>query len=632
MPTVSFDTFAAWSNYHLTVGENPIARCPEKGSAEVRSPFPSRTITTLARAHTSDVTTKNGLRRLNLTGKTLLDYIGKLNIRRGNLPTSGPLKIGMVGRGWSFSPLIGTRNSTLQCLGLAGTGSICESHIKEHPNTPHHSKIAISNGGTRLREIVSWAREEKGLSIKTSGTHLGMTIAGGFGTASHGSRLYYGGIQNMILGIHLIVSPKKHVWIERATKPILNNRGIQELQIPGSQFECIRNDQKFDDALVHLGAMGIVNGVAIELIEDDTFAVMKRKEEINGSWLQFIQDRNFDGIAQRLKCSESPIFYEITIDPQKPFTKPAAHIMYFPIEGEVIPESNPADAKMVRVSDAISSANIDSSLIDAQLSEHFATPTTDGAPLLQDNDCIDALRLVLRDIESGVSFDTVLEFYQHLLNVEGNDTVFDPELASFKGGWSDIHEDEITGNLPGALYNASYAIELEKIATVIPLICSAVVDLPSSFVFTLRFVFSPDGTLSFTRFSENAVIEIDGLSPLACDLKILEIFQTPTSHRPNNWRELVQQFSKLKTVLPEGNRRIKLVLDAEDIPYSMHWAKLGDLDKSKVYSDFGDPTNSNSKLHRWRSTREEILRNSDNFNGLAAFRNDLVEVLGLVDP
>ena len=78
-------------------------------------------------------------------------------------------------------------------------------------------------------------------------------------------------------------------------------------------------------------------------------------------------------------------------------------------------------------------------------------------------------------------------------------------------GWEDIHDDVITGGSAGALYNASYAVDRRQIDKVIPLICKAVEHIPATFIFTMRFVSQPAGTLAFTRFAETVVIEIDGI-------------------------------------------------------------------------------------------------------------------------
>jgi len=155
--------------------------------------------------------------------------------------------------------------------------------------------------------------------------------------------------------------------------------------------------------------------------------------------------------------------------------------------------------------------------------------------------------------------------------------------------WDQIHPDDITGGYPGALYNASFAVKREEIAEIMPLLCAAVEGLAPTFLFTLRFVSQASGTLAFTRFPETCVIEIDGFS------RNVPIFGPQWGH-----------------VIVEGARRMRACLGGENaagrsFEYSMHWGKLGDLDKAKVWADFGAPGTPGSRIDRWRRTRERLL-------------------------
>jgi hypothetical protein len=59
-----------------------------------------------------------------------------------------------------------------------------------------------------------------------------------------------------------------------------------------------------------------------------------------------------------------------------------------------------------------------------------------------------------------------------------------------------------------------------------------------------------------------------------------------------------------------------------DIPHSMHWAKLGELDDGKVWSDYGD------RIVRWQKTRELLLSDFAE----TAFWNEAVKAYGLLGP
>lgn len=605
MTSISYDSMAAWSNYHLTIGQT-----------SPTNPVPSMTIESLGRVYASDLDGLPGLQRFAATGAIMFEHLAALGRRLNNPPPGnpGPFAAGMVGRGWSFSPLIGTPVSQLQCDGLSGSGQLDKRAWDKRCRVPAHN-IALTSGGTRLRELVQWA-ERFDLTIATSGTHLGPTIAGGAATASHGSRLGVGGLQNLVLGMHLIVGEKEHVWIQRKSRPVLNKTGHKALKIKGATLQVVSDDQMFEDALVHLGGMGIVNGMAIALVANQTFALMQRREKITEEWLKDIADGKFNKIARRLKCKAKPEFYELTINPHAPFDDDATHMMYFKrTAASLLP---PGDANVLRPSDAIGQlgawlAHYPSTLPQAkQKLDDDKQPLKDPDPAV-----VQTLKMLLKD------HDSVFSYYRAEGKFEPNLKVFDPNDLKLKGYyWSGLHSDEITGDTPGALYNASYAIPLEYVPAAVSAICKAVEHLEPSFVFSLRFLKNAAGTLAFTRFTDCAVIEIDGLSPFICQLASLRL--PPNTPNIDVIRRALETLSK---TLPAGSLAVRKALEAAGIKYSMHWAKLGGLDKAKVYADFGNPAERDSLIRRWRATRSKLLPTSSQ----ELFWNDHLVDLGLLD-
>ncbi|PXA92816.1 hypothetical protein DMC47_23385 [Nostoc sp. 3335mG] len=597
MPSIAYGGPVAWSNYHLTLG----TRSPG-------NPIPSLTIERLGQVEAGDVSALPGLERFATTAAPLMRHLATL--AAAALPT--PALAGMTGCAWSFSPLIGTPHSQLCCKGLAGIAGLDDA-ARDPACTIPAGRIALASGGTRLRELVNWGRPN-GLTIRTSGTHLGASVAGSAGTASHGSRLGYGGIQNMVIGMHLITGATDHVWIERASSPVLNARGAARLEVPGATLRVIRDDDRFEDALIHLGSMGIVNGVAVEMVPIETFALLRRRAKLDAAWLDELAHGAFDRAAARLQCQVSPVFYEITLNPHAPFDDEATHLMYVPRAASAL--LPPGDADIVRPADAIG-------LLGQWLARSEATRASASGEALvaeggdPDNAVQRVLRRLLQDEHSAFAY------YRALGKFELNSDPFDPEDPARPGyDWGTLHGDEITGDKPGALYNASFAIPREDLTAAIPAICSAVSHLEPSFVFSVRFVSRPAGTLAFTRFEENAVIEIDGLSGLICEVAAAGI--DPSEPQAG---ELLAALRSLSTTLEKGAEAVRAALERARIPCSMHWAKLGNLDKAKVQADFGHPADPESLIRRWRDTRDALLPEGSR----DLFWNDHVVALGLLD-
>lgn len=613
MPSISYDTLVHWSNYHLTLGKRldfPHARSPH-------DLVPSVLLSDKGQIHTADIPEEQGLERFAETAQTLFSHLARVDYRAGHpLPTDfGEPMVGMVGRGWSFSGLIGAEFSQLECGGLS---SVCEIPHDCAATGLDTSTVLMCGGGTRLRELVTWSEEHKNLTLKTSGTHLGLSVAGGFGTASHGSRLGFGGMQNLVLGMHLVVGPGQHVWIEDPDTPVLSEQGLAALAVNGVMPRVIRSKEMFEDVLIHLGCMGIVNAVALRMVPSKAFAQMRRKEFIDDAWLEALAHGDFDKIATRLKCQESPAFYELTIDPHEPMGTEAAHIGYF--ETDLPPTPNPP-APATRTADAI--ARFAQALKDKAPA---LVAGERGTPFLKDFEDPfediskseeEAIRFILDGSESGFTFyrDKGKDPFV------ANNTPFEPKApGTIRQPWSALHPDEITGGVPGSLYNASFSIERDNLADAIPLICDAVKHLPRTFVFTVRFVTNPRGTLAFTRFTENAVIEIDGLSPLICNLFALNAYANPGTMPEARF------FRALASTVEDGAKAVRKALDGK-IEYSMHWAKLGELNAAKVAADFGGSSNGDpSLIERWRTTREHLLGTTWS----KRFKNPEVVKLGLV--
>ncbi len=97
------------------------------------------------------------------------------------------------------------------------------------------------------------------LSIKGCGSNNGQTIAGALSTGTHGSAYKFGAMQEMVVGLHLITGPNKHVYLERKSSPVMQPSFAQSI---GAEF--IQDDTLFNAALVSFGSFGIIHGIMIE--------------------------------------------------------------------------------------------------------------------------------------------------------------------------------------------------------------------------------------------------------------------------------------------------------------------------------------------------------------------------------
>lgn len=101
-----------------------------------------------------------------------------------------------------------------------------------------------------------------GLSIKGCGSNNGQTIAGALSTGTHGGAYKFGAMQEMVVGMHFITGPDKHVYLERKSAPVMRAAFAESI---GAEF--IQDDTLFNAALVSFGSFGILHGIMIETRE-----------------------------------------------------------------------------------------------------------------------------------------------------------------------------------------------------------------------------------------------------------------------------------------------------------------------------------------------------------------------------
>ncbi len=123
--------------------------------------------------------------------------------------------------------------------------------------------------GNLIKEVSEHVRSN-GRSISTSGASNGQTIAGAISTGVHGSALDFGSVQDMVVGLNIIIGPhpEDNIYLERHTAPTLSDAFATSINA-----RVVRNDDLFHAALVGLGAFGFIHGVA--LVTEERF-LLKR--------------------------------------------------------------------------------------------------------------------------------------------------------------------------------------------------------------------------------------------------------------------------------------------------------------------------------------------------------------------
>lgn len=167
-----------------------------------------------------------------------------------------------MGSAWSLSDVLrasptGWRVVTTYLNHIPFIG-LKPSHMATGSTFTRQRLVFAQAGCTVLRVLE--ALVPHGLTVPTMGSSCGQTLGGCLSTGTHGSAVNYGPMPTMVRGIHLVTNENKSVWLEPKTHPAVSDAFCKHLNATP-----IRDDDRFNAALVAFGTMGIVHGYLLEV-------------------------------------------------------------------------------------------------------------------------------------------------------------------------------------------------------------------------------------------------------------------------------------------------------------------------------------------------------------------------------
>lgn len=173
-----------------------------------------------------------------------------------------------------------------------------------------HKELILAQCGASIAQLnqdletSAWRR-----ALRTSGASNGQTVGGALGTGIHGSAIDVGGLESQVLGIQLLTATQ-NLWIERASAPTLNAAFAAKL---GATL--VRDDAKFEAAIVSLGALGIVHAALLKttgryLLNSSLSHIAPAKIATAMNTLNFIGS----GIPDETR---RPYFFQTIMDPRR---------------------------------------------------------------------------------------------------------------------------------------------------------------------------------------------------------------------------------------------------------------------------------------------------------------------------
>ncbi|MEO5891254.1 MAG: FAD-binding protein [Ferruginibacter sp.] len=231
---------------------------------------------------------------------------GFQNKLREAIQTNTPFR--SLGGAWSFTKVATAKNGIM----LDTKQLNLSFNLSEESVVPSYTgdikKLLFAQCGNSVWELHKELVPKK-LSLKTCGASNGQTIVGAMATGAHGSAFDFGAVQDFIVGMHLIVSPDRHIWLESKSSPVVSASFIEKLET-----ELVQDDDLFNAALVSFGSFGIIHGVMIETEDIFLLETYMRKMPYDEVLKNLMTTLDFSNAT--LPCgNERPYHFSVIINP-----------------------------------------------------------------------------------------------------------------------------------------------------------------------------------------------------------------------------------------------------------------------------------------------------------------------------
>ncbi|RKG93186.1 FAD-binding protein [Corallococcus terminator] len=442
------------------------------------------------------------------------------------------LELRALGAGWSFSTAPATSGILVNTKPL----NYLFPSPRTHPSyAGSRENLLFVQCGNSIAELNHFLMAKMGKALPTSGASNGQTIAGAIATGTHGSSLDFGAMQDFVAGLHIVVSPERHVWLERASVPTISDDIPQQLGA-----ELVRDDALFNAALVSLGSFGIVHGVLI-VVEDlyHLQAFRQRMPLTEGLW-RAMDQLDFSGVQLPGPSGQKPYHFQVVINPN----------------------------------DLQGGAYVTSMYKHAQCPPGSKSPSP-GGKLTQGDSALEIVG-VLTDKVSDLTIPVLAKLLDR----------FYGEYSNICGTPGELFTDTTTR---GKAFGSALGIPLGQVRKTVETAMAINHEYPFPGLLALRYALPSKAPLAFTHHAPmTCVLDIDGAAS-----------------------------ARTKTFC----QKVWEQLTARQVPYTLHWGKINDLDGARVRSMYGP-----ERIGTWRRAREALLHRPEL---RATFANDYLRTLGL---
>jgi hypothetical protein len=386
------------------------------------------------------------------------------------------IQLRAMGNGWSFTEVAVSGNGVINTKSLRLSFNLKDNYVSDaYRNTGKTAgDLFLAQCGMSILQLHTKLEKERNprRCLKACGASNGQSIVGAMSTGTHGSAYTVGAIQDSVLGLHIVVGPNRHVWIERASNPVVSDEFINWLEA-----ELVRDDDVFNAALVSFGSFGFIHGVLLET--EPTFLLDEfRTDQVayNDVLKGTINTLDFTSIAPHLPlpvddAARQLYHFEVLINPHR------------------FEPDNPAKGVFFKT------------MYKSVYRDDYTRRQTNDNGFMYGDDLLGVVQTLL---DSLGSLSTAI--VPSLVN-----TLFPLAFKASEQATGTLGETFINTKFRGKVASAAIGLDCSNASRVVEEIIAVNKQTPFPGGLALRFVKGTQALLGFTRFPKTCILELDGV-------------------------------------------------------------------------------------------------------------------------